>query len=397
MSSETEQAATSEPKLKPSDLEIRPFLREDVPRLPRLLKDCLGRTVDASYLEWKFFGGPYNKDLGFFIALHEGEIVAFIGANPVPYAVDGELSLVYQHQDTAIREDCRSLALLRTMTAAVEDAFTLPSVKLTYSITTPHMRALVTKRMKYTVVWENLKLVKLISLRGMLSKATRSAALASILPGPMSRSWKAPASMTGQIEPVDRFGADFDAFWQLARAPGDNGRIFGWGEADWLNYKFRTDAAVPFRCYAYREAGQVIGYLVLNITRLDVRICYVDVLWTVPGRMDVVDLLLDFALHEAAGQKCDQVATWSQLETPLGRAMSARGFVRRPTSQCISIKQLQPDMGDLGLKGEHWNMQRGHTYYTSVGHLEAEEGTERLYKAKESRDQDRSERLREKK
>ncbi len=397
MASESEQATAGETRLKVSDLEIRRFEHGDVPRLPKLLKECLGRTVDASYIEWKFFGGPYNKDQGFFIALHEGEIVGFIGANPVPYAVDGELSLIYQHQDTAIREDCRSLALLRTMTEGVEKAFSLPTVRFTYSITTPHMRALVTKRMKYTIVWENLKLVKLISLRGMVSKATKSAALASILPGPLSRSWKTPASMTGDITPIEHFGPEFDAFWQHAKAPGENGRIFGWGGSEWLNYKFRTDAAVPFKCFAYREAGQVIGYLVLNITRLDVRVCYVDVLWTVPGRQDVVDLLLDFALHQAAGNKCDQMATWSQEQTPLGRAMTARGFVRRPTSQCISVKHVQPNLGDLGLKGEHWNMQRGHTYYTQVGHLEAEEGTERLYQAKENRDQDRAERFQAKK
>ncbi|MCC6907270.1 MAG: GNAT family N-acetyltransferase [Phycisphaerales bacterium] len=396
MSSDT-TPATGEPRIKVSDLEIRRFERGDVARLPKLLKECLGRTVEPSYLEWKFFGGPYTKDLGFFVALHEGEIVAFIGANPVPYAVDGELSLIYQHQDTAIREDCRSLALLRAMTEGVEQAFSLPSVRLTYSITTPHMRALVTKRMKYTVVWEDLKLVKLISLRGMVSKATKSAALASMLPGPMTRSWKAPASMTGDIAPVDRFGADFDQWWKEARKPGENGRIFGWGESHWLNYKFRTDAAVPFKCFAYREAGQVIGCVVLNITRLDVRICYIDMLWTLPARQDVVDLLLSFALHEAASEKCDQVAAWSQEATPLGRAMLGRGFARRPTSQCISVKQVQPNMGDLGLKGEHWNMQRGHTYYTSVGHLEAEEGTQRLYQAKESRDQDRAERLRDQK
>lgn len=397
MSSETEQVTASQSRLKVSDLEIRPFTRADVAGLPKLFRECLGRTVEASYLNWKFFGGPYNKDLGFYIALHEGEIVAFIGANPVPYAADGELTLVYQHQDTAIREDCRSLALLRSMTDSVEQAFSLPAVKLTYSITTPHMRALVTKRMKYTVVWENLKLVKMISLRGLVSKATKSSALASFLPGPKSRSWKAPASMTGDITPVEQFGPEFDEYWKHAKAPGENGRIFGWGEAAWLNYKFRTDAAVPFRCYAYREAGRVLGTLVLNITRLDVRVCYVDALWSVPGRRDVVELLLGFALHEATSAKCDQMATWSQEQTPLGRAMLAKGFVRRPTSQCISVKQLQPDMGDFGLRGEHWNMQRGHTYYTSVGHLEAEEGTQRLYQAKASRDQDRSERLREKK
>ncbi len=396
MSSDSSESSTVA-RLGVKDLEIRPFTRQDVAQLPRLLKECLGRNVEASYLDWKFFGGPYGTALGFMVALHEGQLVAFIGANPVPFAIDGELSLIYQHQDTAIREDCRSLSLLRAMTDEVEKAFGRPPMKLTYSITTPHLRALVTKRMKYTVIWEDLKLVKMVSLRGMVSKATKSAALASILPGPLTRSWKVPGSMSGEVSPITEFGPEFTRFWSHAKAPGENGRIFGWGEPDWLNYKFLTDKAVPFRCFAYREAGQVIGYAVLNVTQLDVRVCYVDVLWAVPGRQDVVDLLLDFALHEATRLKCDQVAAWSQLETPLGRAMSRHGFVRRPTSQCISVKQVAPDMGDLGLKAEHWNMQRGHTYYTSVGHLEMEEGAQRLYQAKETRDAERSERLRTKK
>ena len=385
----------SAPKIPVQDLTVRPFVRSDIAKLSGLIRECLGRNVEASYLEWKFFGGPYGTKLAFMVATHGDDLVAFIGANPVPFALDGELTLLYLHQDIAIREDCRSLALLRSMIEAVEKESNAPDAKLTCSITTPHLRALVTKRMKYTVVWENLKMAKLISLRGMVSKATKSAALASFLPGPLARSWKAPSSMTGDVAAVDRFGPEFDEFWAHAKAPGEKwGRIFGWCDAAWLNYKFLSDAAVPFRCYAYREAGAVQGVLVLNIARLDVNVAYVDVLWTLPGRQDVVDLLLDFAISEATRAKSDQMAAWTQEWTPLGLAMTERGFVRRPTSQCISIKQVAPGLGDAGLKGEHWNLQRGHTYYTSVGHLDMEEGTQRLYKVKEARDQNRAERLR---
>lgn len=129
--SEEAQESTTTQRLGVADLQIRPFAREDLDQLPRLLKECLGRSVERSYLEWKFFGGPYGTSLGFMVALHEGQLVAFIGANPVPFAIDGELSLVYQHQDTAIREDCRSLALLRAMTDEVEKAFGRPPMKLT--------------------------------------------------------------------------------------------------------------------------------------------------------------------------------------------------------------------------------------------------------------------------
>lgn len=393
METEQNESESSVQRIPDKEIEVREFRREDTAQLSTLFKSCLGRSMSAEYLDWKFFGGPYNKKLAFLVAEHEGRIVAFIGANPVPFAIDGELSLVYQHQDVAIAEEARSLRLLRRMSEGCEEQFKGPSVLLTYSITTPHLRALVTKRMKYTVVWEDLKIVKMISLRGMVSKATRSAALASYLPGPITRSFKVPSSLTGQVEAVDHFGPEFDTFWNEARKPGENGRIFGWGQPDWLNYKFTTDALVPFRCYAYRENGQVLGYLVLNITRLDVLICYIDALWTLPGRSDVAELLLDFARHEATREKCDQIAAWSQLETPMGRAMTKQGYVRRPTSQCFSVKHVSPDQGDRGLKGEHWNLQRGHTYYTSVGHLDTDEGARRLYQAKEQRDQQRAQRL----
>ncbi len=397
----TEQDAAQEStsrKIPFKELDVRIFSRNDLPQMPRLMLECLGRHVTESWLDWKFFQSPFGGELGFVVAYHGDDLVAFIGANPVPFAEDGELTLVYQHQDTAIREDCRSLAALKNLTDAAEAATVRgghdPRVRLTYSITTPHMRALVTKRMKYTIVWERLKMVKLISLRAYVSKATRSAALTAILPGPRTRSWKAPSSMTGDLAPVETFGPDFDLFWQSAKRPGDEiGRIFPWQDSKWLNYKFRQDQQVEFHCFAYREAGQVMGYLVLNITRLDVRIGYIDALWALPGRDDVIDLLTDFALHELTRHKCDQVSVWTRPETPVGQALDQRGFVRRDTPQCFSVKQVWPDMGDIGLKYEHWNLQRGHTYYTSLGHLSTEEGALRLYKAKQARDEARSQAL----
>lgn len=378
------------------DITLKTFGREDLNALPELLHECLGRHEPSSWLKWKFFDNPFGGVLGFVVAYYGDRLVGFIGANPVPFSVDGELSMVYQHQDTAIAEEARSLALLRGMTKAAEslqagDA----SVKLTYSITTPHMRELVTKRMKYTVVWENLKMVKLLSLRGYVSKATRSAALTRLMPGPMTRSFKAPASMTGDVVAVERFGPELDDFWREANRPGDDlGRVFPWQDSKWLNYKFFGDEVVKFECYVYREAGRVIGYLVLNVTRLDVRIGYVDALWVLPDRQDVVDLLCDFAIATLIRRKCDQVSSWTRPDAPLGVALASRGLQVRPTPQCLSIKQLAPNMGDLGLLGSHWNLQRGHTYYTSLGHLSADEGQQRLYKAKAARDEERSRKLR---
>lgn len=391
-------APAKKPKrVRYKDLEVRPFTPDDVVHVPPLMKECLGRDVTESWIHWKFFGSPFEGKLGFVVAFHEGELVAFIGANPVPYSVDGELKLVYQHQDTAIREDCRSLGALRGLT---EDAELLQGDDkrpvLTYSITTPHMRSLVTKRMKYTVVWESLKMVKLTSLRAYVSKATKSAALASLVPGARAKSWKAPASMTGDVVQITEFGPEFDAFWKEACGPSDSvGRIFPWQDSRWLNYKFVQDELVEFLMYKYVEGGQVLGYVILNVTKLDVRIGYIDSLWTVPGREDVTDLLTDFAMHEFTQHKCDQVSCWTRPDTPVGEALTTRGFVRRPTPQCISVKHLQEGLGDLGLKGEHWNLQRGHTYYTSLGHLAADEGSQRLYKAKEQRDKERTERLKE--
>lgn len=391
-----ESGAATASKIAFKDIRLKPFGVEDLDALPALLLDCLGRDEPASWLRWKFFENPFGGALGFVVAYHGDRLVGFIGANPVPFSLDGELSMVYQHQDTAIAEDARSLALLRGMTKAAESLQGEDSsVRLTYSITTPHMRELVTKRMKYTVVWENLKMVKLLSLRGYVSKATRSAALTRLMPGPMGRSFKAPSSMTGEVRALARFGPEFDEFWKHANRPGDEiGRIFPWQDSRWLNYKFFGDEVVTFEPFAYFEGGKVIGYLVLNVTRLDVRIGYIDALWALPGRQDVVALLSDFALATLTQRKCDQVSCWTRPDAPLGKALADRGLQVRPTPQCLSIKQLAPGMGDLGLVGSHWNLQRGHTYYTSLGHLSAEAGQQRLYKAKAARDEERSRKLR---
>lgn len=377
-------------KIPIEEIQIRSFERSDLTKLAGLLHITLGRKVEPSWLEWKFFHLPYQGKLAFVVACHGDELVGFIGANPVPFAVNGELSLVFQHQDIAIDERCRSLKLLRSMIQACEDEQAGQDNDFTYSITTPHLRSLVTKRMKYTIVWEDLKMVKLTSLKGYTSKATRSSLLTSIMPGPLSRSWKAPSSMTGDINEITEFGPEFDTFWEAAKQPAENiGCIFPWQDAAWLNYKFLKDEAVTFHPYAYVENGEVIGYVVLNFSRLDVRIGFLDALWTLPGRSDVVQLLVDFAYVEFLRNKCDQISCWTRNDTPLGVVLTDRGFTRRPTPQCLSIKQLGQNMGDLGLKGEHWNLQRGHTYYTSLGHLNVEEGQTRLAKVKEQKVKDR--------
>lgn len=378
-------------KLPITEVVVRNFEKSDLARLPDLLHRCLGRRVTESWLDWKFFQLPYQGKLAFVVATYEDDLMGFIGANPVPFSVDGALSRVYQHQDIAIDERCRSLQLLRSMIQRCEDEQEGIVNDFTYSITTPHLRSLVTKRMKYTVVWENLKMVKLTSLKALASKATRSSFIASLMPGPVSRSsWKVPASMSGEVVALDAFGSDFEDFWKKSNVASDEvGRIFPWQDPAWLNYKFFNDEMVDFHCFAYRESNEVLGYVVLNYTRLDVRIGYIEALWTVPGRSDVVDLLTDFSISQCLQQKCDQISCWTRPDTPLGQALGTRGFTRRPTPQCLSIKQLKEGMGDLGLKGEHWNLQRGHTYYTSLGHLNVEEGHTRLAKVKEQKVKDR--------
>jgi len=384
-------------KINPKEVDIRIYSREDLAKLPALLESCLGRRSSQSWVEWKTFNSPYQIQMMFMVAYHGDDLVGFIGANPVPFSLDGELTVVYQHQDTAIREDARNLRLLMNMIDKLEDRFEAhPDIKLTYSITAPHLRSLVTKRMKYTVVWENLKMVKIISLRGFVSKATRSKALASLIPGPKGKSWKAPGSMTGEIRQIDSFGPEFDEFWKNANVPGDKiGRVFPWQDSKWLNYKFCQDEMVDFLKYAYVENNEVLGYVVLNITKLDVRVGYLESLWTVPSRDDIIELLTDFALHEFQSRMCDQVSCWTRPTAPVGNALAKHGFVRRPTPQCISVKQGREGMGDLALKEEHWNLQRGHTYYTSLGHLAASDGTaERPAIAKAMRDKARRDALR---
>ncbi|MBL1218110.1 MAG: GNAT family N-acetyltransferase [Planctomycetes bacterium] len=378
-------------KIPVSEVEVRNFEKSDLAQLPELLHRCLGRQVTESWLDWKFFQLPYQGKLAFVVATHSDELVGFIGANPVPFSVEGELSRVYQHQDIAIDERCRGLQLLRSMIQRCEDEQAGMDNDFTYSITTPHLRALVTKRMKYTVVWENLKMVKLTSLKAVASKATRSSMLASLMPGPIARSsWKAPASMSGEMVALEEFGPEFEDFWKKSNVANDAvGRIFPWQDPAWLNYKFFGDEMVKFHCFGYREAGEFLGYVVVNFTRLDVRIGYIEAMWTVPDRPDVVDLLTDFGVSQCLQNKCDQISCWTRPDAPLGQALGSRGFTRRPTPQCLSIKQLRDGMGDLGLKGEHWNLQRGHTYYTSLGHLSVDDGQTRLAKVKEQKVKDR--------
>jgi len=385
---ETEPTGQKKPdkKIPVDEIQIRQFQKSDLDQMPALLSETLGRHVPTSWLDWKYFQIPFEGKLAFVVACYGDEIVGFIGANPVPFSFQGDLSLVYQHQDIAIDERCRSLKLLRSMIQACEDMQDVDKYDFTYSITTPHLRSLVTKRMKYTVVWENLKMTKLTSLRAYASKATKSSKLASLLPGPAAHSWKAPSSMTGDIRPLESFGLEFDTFWEKANQPSDEiGIIFPWQNADWLNYKFFQDEAVPFHSFAYYEGDEVIGYVVLNVTHLDVKIGFLDALWTLPGRYDVVKLLTDFAHSEFLQHKCDQINCWTQPNRPVGKALAEHGYAQRPTPMCLSIKQLHDGMGDLGLKGEHWNLQRGHTYYTSLGHLDVEEGQTRLAKVKEKK------------
>ncbi len=384
-------------KIRHKDVAIAPFEMKDLHLLPQLMKDCLGRECPESWLKWKVFDSPYKACMMFMSAYYGDRLVGFIGANPVPFSLDGEMSLVYQHQDTAIHEDARDLRLLLAMIQQVEDRAAEAGGELTYSITAPHLRTLVTKRMGYKVVWENLKMVKLISLRGYVSKATRSKKLAALVPGPLGRSWKAPSSMSGEIVQIDEFDNDFDTFWEAANVPSDKlGRVFPWQDSKWLNYKFCQDELVNFLKFKYVENGEIIGYLVLNVTTLDVRIGYIDSLWTVPGRDDVIELLADFGIHQFQREKCDQISCWTRTDAPVGLALADRGFVQRPTAQCISTKRPTTD-GELGLEGSHWNLQRGHTYYTSLGHLSGADGAaERPAMAKAMRDEKRREELRKK-
>lgn len=391
----TTSTSGSGKKINPADIDVRLFTRDDLAKLPGLLESCLGRKTDHDWVEWKTFQAPYQVRMMFVVAYHDDDLVGFIGANPVPFSLDGKLSIVYQHQDTSIREDARNLRLLMRMIDKCEEELADPEIDLTYSITAPHLRTLVTKRMKYTVVWENLKMVKLISLRGLVSKATKSKALASLIPGPKGKSWKAPGTMSGDIREIDEFGADIDAFWEKANVPGEGvGRVYPWQDSKWLNYKFCQDKMVDFSKYVYVEGDEVLGYVVLNVTKLDVQIGYLDSLWAVPGREDVVELLTDFALHQFQSRGCDQVSCWTRPTAPVGASLGQRGFMRRPTPQCISVKQVHNNLGDLALNEEHWNLQRGHTYYTSLGHLEGASGSaERPAIAKAMRDRQRREQM----
>ncbi|MFW5653959.1 MAG: hypothetical protein ACOC0P_07920, partial [Planctomycetota bacterium] len=55
------------PKVPFNEIEIRPFTRNDLVRLPKLLHECLGRHSTPEWLEWRFFQGVWPDRLAFYV------------------------------------------------------------------------------------------------------------------------------------------------------------------------------------------------------------------------------------------------------------------------------------------------------------------------------------------
>lgn len=287
--------------------------REDVGRLVELKEAVYNKPIDRVAFDWEYFRHPRAPEIRVFVVEHERELVAATTRLPATFRLEGAIHPAFFNIDSMVHPDHRRKGRMRDLYLFARSQLPPGTIGLSKGSSAQIYPLLLS--IGHQEIVPNTYLVSYPS-------ATRWLMARLHLRSPSQQALATPPSGFEDFHPVDRFGADFDAFFQ--RITRDS-----WGilvrDAAHMNWRYRD---IPHRRYIVFQrfvGDQATALVVLSLQGDHGQI--VDVLWD-PDRPDEPERCVRLAQAYFDEQRAVRVACFA-THPRLREVLTQAGFLDR--------------------------------------------------------------------
>ncbi len=308
--------------------------REEVGRLVELKEAVYNKPIDKAAFDWQYFQHPRAREIRVFVVEYERELVAATTRLPATFRLEGANHPAFFNIDSMVHPDHRRKGRMRDLYQFARSHLPAGTIGLSKGSSAQIYPLLLS--IGHQEIVPNTYLVSYPS-------ATRWLMARLHLRSPSQQAVATAPSGFEDFHPVDRFGADFDAFFH--RAYRDSCGILV-RDAAHMNWRYRD---IPHRRYIVFQrivGDRTTALVVLSLHGDHGQI--VDLLWD-PDRPDEPERCVRLAqayfdVHRAVRVTC--FATHPRLREVLSQA----GFLDRGETPRFSVyvpSSCRPDFARM--------------------------------------------------
>lgn len=306
----SERAAATE-----TNVQIRLASTDDLEEIGRLLPDLAGpyfserfpgQTV-ADFCRWKYFANPIG-DAIVGVATDGKRVVSLVAGVPKRIWVHSQTLLAFELGDFITHPQYRKRGLFSVLIELVCDEATRRGAAFAYVRPNPASFRLLVPELSF------LEVQKIDGRRYVVPSAAihRKLGIAPQVARALGVDWltnrllvpRASGPIT--IEPVTRFGAEMDDFWDRTR---ERYSFVLEKDSRYLNWRY-ADCPTPYRLWVAHRKGLVTGYLAQFLNRPEQSGYLVDLI-AGPSDLETAGALLGFGLNSMLQDGAHSVYSWT--------------------------------------------------------------------------------------
>lgn len=348
---------------------VRRCEESDVSDVKNLIKEVFGVERTNDYIQWKYFMPPAGKTLSA-VVFSNGQLVAFLGAIPIKFSVDGQVTVGVQEVDVGILEDHRNLAVYLNMVNQEKKALLKDKVDFTYGITVKDTSELNRTLFGKKIICPIPRLVKILDIKPFLGqrlipdKISKILAIAVNAVLRMRFSEKAVMPKGMHLTRIGRFDDRFKTFWQRIK---NDYPIVTVKNPAYLNWRYAKTPHDDYEiiCMEHSESGEIVGLLVLGL-RKEAMIKGSIYEFLTPKSEDLSSgaCLLRYAIHRFRQNNAALIECWMFSHCHLYPELKKTGFISREKVgfdlSFQHVNQRNENISDAFVERiTNWNISKG--------------------------------------
>lgn len=348
---------------------IRRCEESDVSDVKNLIKEVFEVERTSDYIQWKYFEPPAGKTLSAVVFFNE-KLVAFLGAIPIKFSVDGKVTVGVQEVDVGIVEDHRNLAVYLNMVNQEKKALLKDKVDFTYGITVKDTSELNQTLFGKKKISPIPRLIKILDIKPFLERSLLHDKISKILSMVVNAllrirfSEKALMPKGMHLTQIDRFDDRFEAFWQRIKYDYP---IVAVKDPAYLNWRYAKTPHEDYEiiCMEQSGSGKIIGLLVLGLRKEEmIKGSIYEFITHKSEDLSSAACLLRYAIHHFRQNNAALIECWMFSHCHLYPELKKTGFIsREKVGFDLSFQHINLQNGNISAafveKIRNWNISKG--------------------------------------
>ncbi len=275
-------------------------------RFEDIFEKCFGFMPPKGYFEWKYAQNPAGKLIAFEeINKNTGEVGAFYGITPEEYLINGEPKLIYQSMDTMTHPNYRNRGLfIKLAKETYNHAYNVNKHLELIGIPGSNSYHGFVKKLEWKnpvnfhYIFQHRSIIKGLSLF---------------------------ASKKIELEKITMFDSEIDLFFQNRVLNKTIVKVYN---KEVLNWKITQHPYNKYVSYKIRLNSELIGLVVLQIERDNMKIVFIDFL-DKKSRGFLKNVICQLAgIHDFKF-----IYTWDSTDIEMAKHFKAAAFIKNPFSK----------------------------------------------------------------